>query len=485
MKRLIIALLFLALVPGVLQAQLYGVSLNGYTNGNPGPSSLYMVDTTTGAGTLIGDIGYPVNSISIDPTTGTMYGIVPPWDGAGQLLTIDSGTGAGTVVGSFDQDRCVVNVMFDSTGQMFGRDECSPITIDGLVTIDKATAVITDVGVSGFPGNTQSSVMAFDAADTLHFVDGPSQIYYLFDTGTGLATNQKTLTFSPGSGGATFDPSGLLWAPAGVNSGRIQDSIIRISDLAAETFSDIDTDIEYLNALTLNSSNVVAGTARFGVTKTFTNGDTGDVEVTLTCNGGIPLQQSFTISGGGPGVTFTVTNLPDTGANCAVTESGGNEGYMADLSACSWTGVTGGLRTCPIMNVPEATTVSVDTTVDTDGDATIDPTFTTTIVCENVSPDTGPVFGTVTVVDTSGLFEADWYPDPVNGTDCTVTMVPNASAVEGDSCSFSFDIGDEEAGCDVEGTVFFEGIPTLSQYGLALMALLMLGIGFVGMRRIV
>ena len=133
----------------------------------------------------------------------------------------------------------------------------------------------------------------------------------------------------------------------------------------------------------------------------------------------------------------------------------------------------------------DATTVSVDTTVDTDGDATIDPTFTTTIVCENVSPDTGPVFGTVTVEDTSGAFTADWYADPVNGTDCTVTMVPNASAVEGESCSFSFDIGDEEAGCDVAGTVFFEGIPTLSQYGLALMALLMLGIGFVGMRRFV
>jgi hypothetical protein len=42
-----------------------------------------------------------------------------------------------------------------------------------------------------------------------------------------------------------------------------------------------------------------------------------------------------------------------------------------------------------------------------------------------------------------------------------------------------------KAGCDVEGTVFFEGIPTLSQYGLAIMALLMLGVGFVGMRRFV
>ena len=33
--------------------------------------------------------------------------------------------------------------------------------------------------------------------------------------------------------------------------------------------------------------------------------------------------------------------------------------------------------------------------------------------------------------------------------------------------------------------VRFEGIPTLNQYGLAILALLMLGVGFVGFRRFV
>ena len=37
--------------------------------------------------------------------------------------------------------------------------------------------------------------------------------------------------------------------------------------------------------------------------------------------------------------------------------------------------------------------------------------------------------------------------------------------------------------CTITNTIFFEGIPTLNQYGLALMALLMLGIGLVGFRR--
>ena len=39
--------------------------------------------------------------------------------------------------------------------------------------------------------------------------------------------------------------------------------------------------------------------------------------------------------------------------------------------------------------------------------------------------------------------------------------------------------------CTITNTVFFEGIPTLSQYGLAILALLMLGVGFVGFRRLV
>ncbi len=41
------------------------------------------------------------------------------------------------------------------------------------------------------------------------------------------------------------------------------------------------------------------------------------------------------------------------------------------------------------------------------------------------------------------------------------------------------------ADCTFINTVFFEGIPTLNQYGLAIMALLMLGVGFVGFRRFV
>ncbi|MEE4216113.1 MAG: IPTL-CTERM sorting domain-containing protein [Xanthomonadales bacterium] len=37
--------------------------------------------------------------------------------------------------------------------------------------------------------------------------------------------------------------------------------------------------------------------------------------------------------------------------------------------------------------------------------------------------------------------------------------------------------------CTIYATAFFEGIPTLSLYGMVVMALLMLGVGFVGFLR--
>ena len=59
------------------------------------------------------------------------------------------------------------------------------------------------------------------------------------------------------------------------------------------------------------------------------------------------------------------------------------------------------------------------------------------------------------------------------------------SAVESDDSDcygLEIDIA-QGAECTIVNTVFFEGIPTLSQYGMAIMALLMLGLGFAGFRR--
>ncbi len=144
-----------------------------------------------------------------------------------------------------------------------------------------------------------------------------------------------------------------------------------------------------------------------------------------------------------------------------------------------------GSYSCPIENIPEATTVTIETMVDND-DPTIDDSFSvTTISCDSVNPTTDDNFTQVTVTDSSGLFEADWYADPDGGTTCQVSTVYADLRIQSTSCGFSFDVGDSAAGCDVGGAVFFEGIPTLSEHGMAILVLLMLGVGFIGFRRIV
>ena len=77
--------------------------------------------------------------------------------------------------------------------------------------------------------------------------------------------------------------------------------------------------------------------------------------------------------------------------------------------------------------------------------------------------------------------------DPVNPTMCWAEVAgASNSSIDVEGCEMvTVGAGEDEADCTMTASVFFEGIPTLSQYGMALMALLMLGMGFVGMRRFV
>ena len=80
-----------------------------------------------------------------------------------------------------------------------------------------------------------------------------------------------------------------------------------------------------------------------------------------------------------------------------------------------------------------------------------------------------------------------------DGTDCWVTEKIHDSAVESDvsDCDgevkgnvlFNIQPGEWESRCTVINTRIYEGVPTLSQYGLGVLALLMLGVGMVGFRR--
>jgi hypothetical protein len=77
-------------------------------------------------------------------------------------------------------------------------------------------------------------------------------------------------------------------------------------------------------------------------------------------------------------------------------------------------------------------------------------------------------------------------PTLYTGANCSVDEYVYDSAIEKDNkCKNILVKAGGSPSCTITNTVFFEGVPTLSQYGMAILALLMLGMGFVGFRRFV
>ena len=158
-------------------------------------STLVEIDPATGE-TLrtIGPVGYIVNGLEYDATTGKLYGSTsvndPSYNG---LIEIDLTTGAGTPIGVHGWDlydpewyEAVVNITVDSGGNMYGWWEPGQ---DDLVFIDKTTGIATRVGESNL--GTRTFGLDFDNNDILYMVNDPSWYnpnYYTIDPITGAST---------------------------------------------------------------------------------------------------------------------------------------------------------------------------------------------------------------------------------------------------------------------------------------------------------
>ena len=243
-------------------------------------------------------------------------------------------------------------------------------------------------------------------------------------------------------------------------------------------------------------------TNTFNTTLNLTGGDPmSSVEATLTCNSGIP--------------TVTVFNTPAipsvlevaTGAVCNIVVTGDTPsgfeitGYVADGGTASLTGceynITNGTtvnHTCEIQaTLTESDfNVFVDWTISPDADPDVGQSTTATVRCQNVFTQSG-----LTTIVESGLpagpdavypITVDALANPImpyTVCDAVLTNVESAVAVDESDCGSVTLMAGTPAECTIVATAFFEGIPTLSQYGMAIMALLMLGVGFVGFRRFV
>lgn len=237
--------------------------------------------------------------------------------------------------------------------------------------------------------------------------------------------------------------------------------------------------------------------AMFKVDKFFSDFNPGEVEVTMTCNTGLPLEQTTTIAEG-DGVTFVVGDFNDGEMDCEISEVvplGYASEYYSPIfvpifvgtESCQFAGVNHGLTyDCDIFNILQS--VSFDVTKEWIDENT---QFDAQNIAEANFSCTGEqgddTFGQLRFVGNPGFDSFEVFPHWNGLTTCTVTESLLESGVEADDSDcqgVSVTLGND-ASCTIVNTRLFEGIPTLSQYGLALLAMLMLGVGFVAFRRMV
>ena len=245
---------------------------------------------------------------------------------------------------------------------------------------------------------------------------------------------------------------------------------------------------------------------------------TQTVEATLTCNTGNPLQQSFEI---GPQtedkVVFVVENFDlQEFISCEITASSLTGFIVLSVTAngddtgdsCLYEAdpVDGTAleeaNTCVFTMAPAPFTFEIEKVWEFDGDEVDVSEFVSgswecvNVVTPNLNDAVTTISGgfsgygdfTYTVGGGIGTHPNPWADEASEYTRCFAYENIIDSAVESDQgCSngTTFTVADNEGSCTITNTVFFEGIPTLSQYGMAIMALLMLGVGFIGFRRFV
>jgi len=228
----------------IRQRVLFGTTLGTDTLG---PSNLVMLNPNTGAFIrTVGSVGYYVNGLEYDQTTGKLYGTTSTNDPLFPegLIEINVLTGAGTPIGT-GLGLIAASLTSDSTGQLYGWWEPSE---DSLVTIDKVTGVATLVGTSGL--DTATFGLDFDAGDTLWLVNDDGSTYTI-DTVTGAATAFGDIGVTAHHG--KFHPTtGLYWGIDLAGEAVATRNFI-IADLITSTVIDAVPTADYLHAISFGS----------------------------------------------------------------------------------------------------------------------------------------------------------------------------------------------------------------------------------------
>lgn len=106
--------------------------------------NLHIVDDATGASTLVGATGAFIKGLAFDPGDGILWGI----DAGGGVYNIDLHSATATLIGSTGLPASA-DIHFDGAGTLYASSG-GGFAVNNLISIDKATGEGTVIGSTGF-----------------------------------------------------------------------------------------------------------------------------------------------------------------------------------------------------------------------------------------------------------------------------------------------------------------------------------------------
>jgi hypothetical protein len=196
---------------------LYAASVRSAVSGDaPIAGNLYTVNLANGTASLVGAIRLPgskpigVTGMAVHPSSGVLYGITSEQspNSPRSLVTIDPTSGAASLVG--DLGRNGSDIAFDAKGTLY---VWLPVTSQ-LGTVDISNATVTPIGRPGPAGSPAG--IAIDPNGMVYVTSkGASGTLDNVDLVTGALQIGPPLTGAPFStqiNSMSFSPSGLLLA---------------------------------------------------------------------------------------------------------------------------------------------------------------------------------------------------------------------------------------------------------------------------------
>ncbi len=172
----------MAMFAGVFLCAVAARADNIYITGNGG-ASLFVINSSNGAGTQIGDFGSTVLADAFSPN-GTLYGMIATGSPGAQLATVNTVTGAATPIAPPTGVAGLFSMAFTPSGTLYA----ASFSTNDLYTVNVSTGAATTVGGLGFTGVMD---LAWDPLN--------STMYAIESFGSGSALYSLNLTTGAGT----------------------------------------------------------------------------------------------------------------------------------------------------------------------------------------------------------------------------------------------------------------------------------------------